>query len=631
MKKMKRVLSAILSFVLGMSSFMTAALAEEEISERVEISFKVGDSVLMINGEATEVETPYIAGEGTTLVPLRVITEAFGAEVTWVDETKEIYLEYPDVSIVLQIGNSEAKVNSHTETLPEAPALSPNGVTMVPLRFISETFGAEVGYDEKTAAITVVKEAAGEGDTMSAMNDMPRVGDSYYGWSMNTPKAMYMDEREFDGTYTEFVDENENYFCIFIFEPEDKNTVDQRFNELKERYSGKTLTMAEKSVDSNDNTVMKFRARDKEFNYGECVTETGKWVYAVQFKSKLGSDETAAMEELTKSFEVGFGDASITYDLSTVDEEGFRLFEDKEMKVSFKVPADCGMLETDAANQAGFISTGDIPIMVALAIYSKAEAGSAREVAEFDRELQKEYYNKTYVQVSGVSSYNKAPVGDNACAFMVTTANMPTGDEVGQSIYFEKGEYVYCLVMSCPAEKSSVIDKIANSLKVEELDKNEFGIAMRNLPDLTGTYKSSAGRWELTLPTLWEEITEPSSDEAIYLHKITGAVINFAVTDAGAIKNTDARDLANFLFDSMKGDMEEVEKNVTSTVYGGKNYYTYSGYVKDPDTGEQTYVTTAILVMNGKIYQFIMIDDALHHGGKGLEEFQRIIASLQVK
>ncbi len=610
---------------------MTAALAEEEIGERVEISFKVGDSVLMINGEATEVETPYIAGEGTTLVPLRVITEAFGAKVTWVDETKEIYLEYPDVSIVLQIGSREAKVNSHTETLLEAPVLSPNGVTMVPLRFISETFGAEVGYDDKTAAITVVKEAAGEGDTMSSMNDMPRVGDSYYGWSMNTPKAMYMDEREFDGTYTEFVDENDNYFCIYIFEPDDDTTVDQRVKELKESYSGKTLTMAEKSVDSNDNTIMQFRARDKEFNYGECVTETDRWSFALLFRSALGSDETAAMEELAKSFEIGFGDASITYDLSTVDEEGYRLFEDEEMKVSFKVPAEYGMLETDAANQVTFIGYDDIPAVVIFSVFSKAETGSARDVAEFDRELQKNYYNKTHVQVSGVSSYNKVPLGDNACAFTRTTVNIPSGNEVGQSIFFEKGDYVYCLVLSCPAEKSSVIDTIVNSLKTEELDINEFGVAMRNVPDISGSFKSSAGRWELTIPSAWEVVDEAASDEALYVHKVTGAMISFSVTDAGEIRSSEARDLANYLFESFKKEMDSIEKNVTSTVYGGKNYYTYSGCYKDPDTGEQLYVTTALLVMGGKIYHFTMIDTVLYHGGKAMEEFESIIGSLQTK
>ncbi len=331
---MRKVLSAILSFVLGMSSFVTAASAEEKPSERVEISFKVGDSVLMINGEATEVETPYIAGEGTTLVPLRVITEAFGAEVTWADQTKEIYLSCPDVSIVLQIGSHEAKVNAHTEKLPEAPALSPNGVTMVPLRFISETFGAEVGYDEKTEYITVVKR--GEGDTVRNMNDMPRVGDSYYGWSVNTPKDMYMDIREFDGTFTKFVDENGNYFEIYIFEPEEDTTAESLFNDLKVSFSGRTLTMAEMSTDPDKNKIMQFRAEDSRFYYGECVAETDNRFFSVTFRAKLGSDEAAAMDGWAKSFEVGFGDESVTYDLSNVDEDGYRLFEDEEMKASLQ-------------------------------------------------------------------------------------------------------------------------------------------------------------------------------------------------------------------------------------------------------------------------------------------------------
>ena len=64
----------------------------------------------------------------------------------------------PSVNIELQIGNIVATVTTITETLLESPALSENGVTMVPLRFISETFGATVGYDNDTQAILVTKE-----------------------------------------------------------------------------------------------------------------------------------------------------------------------------------------------------------------------------------------------------------------------------------------------------------------------------------------------------------------------------------------------------------------------------------------------------------------------------------------
>ena len=184
--------------------------------DKVEISFKVGDSILRINGAETAVETPYVAGDGTTLVPLRVITEAFGAQVDWEGETKTITLSYPSVNIVLQIGNVVARVNDHSETLLEAPALSANGVTMVPLRFISETFGARVSYDNATQAILVTKENAGAAQTVTGMTEMARTGDSYYGWSIDTPAQMKMTDRRLDGRGTEFTADDGSMLNISI-------------------------------------------------------------------------------------------------------------------------------------------------------------------------------------------------------------------------------------------------------------------------------------------------------------------------------------------------------------------------------------------------------------------------------
>lgn len=132
-------------------------LSDGEVAgtQSVEISFKVGDSILKINGEDVEVETPYVVGEGTTLVPLRVISEAFGAEVNWDGETKTVVIIHNENAITIQIDNNKAFVNDGEETLEEAPQLTENGFTMVPLRFISETLGAEVSYDEATQGITV--------------------------------------------------------------------------------------------------------------------------------------------------------------------------------------------------------------------------------------------------------------------------------------------------------------------------------------------------------------------------------------------------------------------------------------------------------------------------------------------
>ena len=63
---------------------------------------------------------------------------------------------YPDKKIViLRIGNKQAEVNGSLVQL-DAPPTIINGRTMVPLRFVSETFGAEIGWDGKEQKITLI-------------------------------------------------------------------------------------------------------------------------------------------------------------------------------------------------------------------------------------------------------------------------------------------------------------------------------------------------------------------------------------------------------------------------------------------------------------------------------------------
>ena len=56
----RKLLSVIVGCILCLSCFTAFA----DGAEKVEIQFAVGDSVLSINGQNIEVETPYIAGEG---------------------------------------------------------------------------------------------------------------------------------------------------------------------------------------------------------------------------------------------------------------------------------------------------------------------------------------------------------------------------------------------------------------------------------------------------------------------------------------------------------------------------------------------------------------------------------------
>ena len=62
----------------------------------------------------------------------------------------------PKTVIKMQVGNFKATVDGKTVIMDVAPKIE-NQRTLVPLRFIAEAFGAEVEWDPKTQGITIVR------------------------------------------------------------------------------------------------------------------------------------------------------------------------------------------------------------------------------------------------------------------------------------------------------------------------------------------------------------------------------------------------------------------------------------------------------------------------------------------
>jgi hypothetical protein len=88
---------------------------------------------------------------------LRFIAEAFGATLDYNSALQIINISYKATSISLQVGSTIAFVDNvrKEKDLEIAPVIV-NGRTFVPIRFISETFGAEVLWDGTTKTVTIV-------------------------------------------------------------------------------------------------------------------------------------------------------------------------------------------------------------------------------------------------------------------------------------------------------------------------------------------------------------------------------------------------------------------------------------------------------------------------------------------
>jgi Copper amine oxidase N-terminal domain len=91
-----------------------------------------------------------------TVVPLRAIFEALGAEITWDNKTQTVTATKDEVTITLKIGEKSAMKNGETVDLDQE-AIALNGRTMVPVRFIGESFDTEVVWDQETGGIYVVE------------------------------------------------------------------------------------------------------------------------------------------------------------------------------------------------------------------------------------------------------------------------------------------------------------------------------------------------------------------------------------------------------------------------------------------------------------------------------------------
>jgi hypothetical protein len=123
-------------------------------ADTLTIRLTADTATAMVGDEERSLDAPPIIVNGVTFVPLRFIGEALGAEVTWSPALQVVFLVKGSSQVQLTVGSKLAIIDGRITQLLEAPRIQ-NGRTMVPLRFISEAFGADVTWDQVTKAVTV--------------------------------------------------------------------------------------------------------------------------------------------------------------------------------------------------------------------------------------------------------------------------------------------------------------------------------------------------------------------------------------------------------------------------------------------------------------------------------------------
>ncbi|MCD8214305.1 MAG: S-layer homology domain-containing protein [Clostridiales bacterium] len=184
---MKKFVSLFLVSALSFSQFAFNAMANNTAT----VSMQIGNTEITVNGESQPIDengtTPVII-ENRTLLPIRAFVEGIGGSIEWDEETKTVTINYNNDSIQLIIDSDTAYLNGEAQSLDSEPVII-NGRTMLPIRFIAESFGFDVQWDEETQTITISNAAEASEETETAETAETTEGTAFADVSASYPYA----------------------------------------------------------------------------------------------------------------------------------------------------------------------------------------------------------------------------------------------------------------------------------------------------------------------------------------------------------------------------------------------------------------------------------------------------------
>lgn len=141
---MKKILSILLIFVI-LINLSVQVFAQQNISQE-EIKVYVNDTEISFD------VSPFFL-KSFTMVPVRAVFEALGAKVEWDNYTKTVSITR-GTEVRVQAGNRIAMIDN-VPYMMDVPAVGVDGRIMVPVRFISEAIGANVVWVNETKTIFI--------------------------------------------------------------------------------------------------------------------------------------------------------------------------------------------------------------------------------------------------------------------------------------------------------------------------------------------------------------------------------------------------------------------------------------------------------------------------------------------
>ncbi|MEZ4812895.1 MAG: copper amine oxidase N-terminal domain-containing protein [Caldisericia bacterium] len=132
-------------------------IPEPIIGRIIKLEFQINRKSYILDGVERLIDAAPIIRENRTYLPARHVAEPLGGDVGWEGEEKKVICVLGDVTVEFWIGKPIAKINGQEVQIdldnPDVVPMIIDDRTMVPMRFLAETFGCEVEWVADTKEI----------------------------------------------------------------------------------------------------------------------------------------------------------------------------------------------------------------------------------------------------------------------------------------------------------------------------------------------------------------------------------------------------------------------------------------------------------------------------------------------
>ncbi len=116
------------------------------------INFTVGRKSYTADGQSFDMDVSPFISNCRTLVPVRYLADALGAQTTWDATTQKVTITRGSTTVELCIGSTTLTTNGEVSQM-DVVAISTNGRAYLPARYAAEAFGFNVSWDAASQTI----------------------------------------------------------------------------------------------------------------------------------------------------------------------------------------------------------------------------------------------------------------------------------------------------------------------------------------------------------------------------------------------------------------------------------------------------------------------------------------------